>query len=518
MTATESEEEIPRADVPERATGELLRRATASATTEGGGLRLGALAAPVAELLRREVVTAPPAASIAEAARRMTAAGVGSIPVVDAAGRPLGILTDTDLRREVVAGGHPAEAPVITLAKRPVVTIGAAAPALEALQRMAEHGIAHLVVLDAAGRVSGVLSMRDLMLAEAHSPAAVLREVESATDLDGLARARQRVAGMLEAMVRTGIEPQRATRLVTALNDRATRRALAWAEAATTAELGTEPPRYCWLALGSEGREEQTLATDQDNALIYEEATDAAGLRWLERFAERANADLDRLGFPLCRGGVMARSPFWRRSLGGWTAQLQRWTDEASEQALMETAIFCDFRALHGDGALALQLREAVFGAVRRDAIFLAHLTRAALRTRPPLGLLRTFLVERSGEHRDTLDLKERGMAPLVDAARVLALRHDIAATNTFERLAAAAEARAIPATLAEDAREAYGFLMLLRLQHQLVQLGQGIALDSRINPRELPALQRRSLQVAFQVVQAVQGALSDRLGALPTG
>jgi CBS domain-containing protein len=506
-----------------RATAEILSRSEPS--VRGVDFGLQALVEPVSTRVRRTPVVCAPDTSIAEAARLMTDADIGSIPVVDEQERPLGIVTDSDLRRTVVAQARSVADPVSSIMSRPVVALRQSDPALEALRLMSDHGINHLVVVDARSRVRGVLSSGDLLLVQGNTPAAVLRNLETASNLDELAEARAQLTALLEDLVRVGVEPENATRVITALNDRASRRALVWAEAEATAALVEEadaefrPPSFCWLALGSEGREEQTLATDQDNALIHgADAGDALANRWLEVFSTRAIDSLERLGFPRCPGDVMASNPHWRRSLAGWRAQIGRWIDVADEQAMLESTIFFDFRPLYGDAALARALGETVRAEIPRNDIFLAHLTSAALRNRPPLGLIRTFVVERGGEHRDTLDLKERGMAPLVDAARVLALGNAIASTNTFERLSAAAEARAISPELAEDAREAYAFLMLVRIQHHLELQSQGRAPDNHINPDELSSLQRRTLKVAFQVVQAVQSALTDRFGGYVLG
>jgi CBS domain-containing protein len=509
----------------------LLRRATAEIAARddpgAAGLALGSqvLVEAIGGRVRRAPVVCPPDVPIADAARRMTEARVDSILVVDAERRAIGIVTDSDLRRLVVAQSLPSTAPVSSIMSHPVVSVRQVEPALEALRLMSEHGINHLVVVDESRLARGVISSADLLFAQANTPAAVLRDLETASDLDGLAAARARLHTLLEELVRVGVEPENATRVITALNDRASRRALAWAEAETvaefTAELGApfQPPPFCWLALGSEGREEQTLATDQDNALVHgAPPDDAVALRWLDAFGRRATDALERLGFPRCPGGVMASTPHWRRSLSGWRDRLRHWIAVPDEQAMLESAIFLDFRPLFGDASFADSLRETVRAEIPRNDIYLAHLTRASLRNRPPLGLIRTFATERSGDHRDTLNLKERGMAPLVDAARVLALGRGIPATNTFERFAAAADTGAIGRDLAEDAREAYAFLMLLRLQHHLALQVEGRAPDNHLNPHALSSLQRRTLKVAFQVVQAVQESLSSRFGGYGLG
>jgi CBS domain-containing protein len=492
--------------------------------TQRLGLGIQTLVAPIDSLVRRAPVVCPPTARIRDAALRMNEAGVGSILVVDDAMRPLGIVTDTDLRRKVVAEGRSSDEAVERIMSSPVLAVAGSAPAIDALQRMAEHGMRHLAVVDEAGRTTGVISAGGLLLAQGQSPAAVLRTLETAIDLDDLAAARTRLGPLLEEITRVGIDPEIATRTITALNDRAVRRALAWAEDDTVREVIEErgatfrPPRYCWLALGSEGRREQTLATDQDNAIVHDaDPDDAAAADWLERFARRAIAHLERIGFPRCPGEVMASNARWRRSLAEWEAQVALWMDEPSEQALLQSTIFFDFRPVHGDLSLGQALWARILGR-RRNDIFLAHLSRAATSVRPPLGVFRTFAVRMSGSLHGTFDLKERALAPLVDCARVLALANGVAETNTFERFARAADAQAISRSLAEDAREAYGFLMLARLQHHLEQRKKGIKPDNHLNPKELSSFQRRGLKAALEVVGQVQSAVGERFGGAMLG
>ena len=502
----------------------LLRLARAELARAGGGLEpaveLQSLAAPVASLLRRAPVLCAPGESLAAAARRMTEQGVGSLVVVDAERRPLGILTDADLRARVVARERSCDGPVGGAMSRPVRTVGEDAPLLEVLDRLAGGEIGHLVVVGREGRVVGVVSQGDLLRTQGRSPAALLHGLDSAAGVAELAQARQRVMRLLPELLHAGVEPELVTRLVTLLNDRAVGRALRWAEDAADADLGDGLPRppYAWLALGSEGRREQTLATDQDNALVHTaDPLDERALRWLECFARHAVDALERIGFPRCRGGVMASEPPWRRSLAEWERQLVLWTEEPAGTALVHSAIFFDLRPLHGDPALAASLWERIHALARRNDIFLAHLTQDAVGTVPPLRLLGGFALERTGPWRGTLNLKEKAMAPLVDCARVLALAGGLSETNTLLRFRSAAGVT-LSRELAEDAAEAFAFLYLVRLQHHLALAGRGEEPHNHLDPHALPAFQRRSLKIAFQVVQQVQAAVASRYSSASFG
>lgn len=502
-----------------RATASLfLREEGASGAARGMGLEpLRSLVLPVSAVVRRDPSTALADITVAQAARRMEREGIGCLLLVDEQLHPIGILTDTDLRNRVVAAELPLDTKVEAVMSRPVLGLPADAPVLEALRLMSDHGVRHLVVLGPRGETRGVVSATDLLRWQGRSPVALLHRVDAAADLEQLADARTATGAILVDLLRAGVEPEQATRVITTLNDGAVRRALRWAEEETSTELGTAPPRFCWLALGSEGRAEQTLATDQDNAIVHAaDPADRQAHRWLERFAARSVAALERIGFPHCTGNVMVTNPLWRRSLEQWRGQIARWTEETGAEEVLRSTIFFDLRPLHGDATLAAELRREILA--RRNDIFLLNLARDAAGKAPPLGLIRTFAVERSGPHRGTLDVKFRGIGPLVDCARVLALATGAQPTGTWERLRHAADAGGVSREVAQDALEAFSFLMTLRLQHQLERLERGETLDNHLNPRQLTPFQRQHLKVAFQVVRSVQSAVMVRLGGSPIG
>jgi CBS domain-containing protein len=269
------------------------------------------------------------------------------------------------------------------------------------------------------------------------------------------------------------------------------------------------PGEWCWLALGSEGRLEQTLATDQDNALIFDAAGDveAARERFLA-FAGEVNLALDACGFPLCKGGIMARNPKWCLSLQEWRAVFFGWIRSPEPGALLNASIFFDFRPLAGEARLAGELRASVLQAAAGNAAFRRAVAENALRVKPPLGLLRDFATESTGAFAGTLDLKSYGARPIVDGARLLALAHGLPATSTAARLRAAAHAGALPPAEADALLEAFHFIQTLRLRHQYLESGVVAGAENRIDPEQLNAIDRRILKAAFRQANVLQERL----------
>jgi CBS domain-containing protein len=308
-------------------------------------------------------------------------------------------------------------------------------------------------------------------------------------------------------MVAAGATPRHLGLAVSAVVDAITVRLLEAAEAA----LGPAPVPYAWLALGSQARHEQTVLTDQDNALLLDDALDpAAHDAYFDALARFVNEGLAACGFPFCPGEVMARNPRWRRPLQAWRAQFDAWIERPEPMALMQASHFFDLRAAAGDARLAERLLAHVRQKVVGNEVFVARMVANAIRNRPPLGFFRNLVVDSGGEHGDTLDLKLGGIMPIVELARIYALITGTAAIGTVERLRAGAEGRAVSREGAEDLEHALAFVSTLRARHQAGQLKRGVPPDSRVRPGELSALERAQLKDAFAVVRDHQELIAQ--------
>jgi CBS domain-containing protein len=489
-------------------------RQTAAAELPGGG---SDLAVPARQLAAREPLFVAPSAKVGDAARLMRASGASAVLVE---GTPPGILTDRDLRSRVLAEGHGPETPVTAAMTRPAITLPAGASLFEALLFMLEHGVHH-APLEHEQRIVGMVTDTDLLRLHLRSPLHLVRELEGLRDTAALGGYAHELAAIVEALSWRGAEASQIGRIVSRLNDTLVARLLALAEA----ELGPPSCPYSWIVLGSEGRMEQMLITDQDNALVWGEDSPAARA-YFPRLAERAVAGLLAASFPPCAGGFMATR--WQGPLAEWKRRFARWIEAPEPQALLEASNFFDFRPVHGALALAV-LDEALLRA-GREGIFLAHLAKSALAFRPPLGAFHQLRAEHGG-----INLKAGGILPIVGLARLYSLAAGSRARPTLERLEAAAQAGTLSREGSATLTEAFRFLLRLRLRSQLAALrhprGEAPGMEARgkaprpegllveppgpqlpeLRVEELPPLERRMLKETFLAIRELQEATALR-------
>ena len=464
----------------------------------------GRFARPLSSLIRRTPLSVPPGTPLADALAAMEAARVGSVVVADQAAQPLGILTLKDVLARVTLAGVPLATPIAEVMTPRPATLAADAPVADALLLMARQGIHHIPLVE-AGRLVGVVSEKDVFALRRLSVEGITSAIARSGDAARLPALAHDIGDLAHSLLAQGMDAENLTAIISSLNDRLTERIITLECEADDALIGL---RWCWLALGSEGRMEQTLATDQDNALIFA-ATGDAQCAALRAFALRVNNRLDACGFPLCRGDIMASNPKWCLSATAWQQQFGQWIDHGSPEALLHASIFFDFRPLAGDAALALDLRAWLNRAARNNPRFLHQMAGNALRNRPPLGVVRDFVLSDDNAHPNTIDLKLNGATPFVDAARIFALAAGSPQTNTAKRLREAAHALHIPAAELADWNRAFHFLQLLRLRHQHGQQRAGLPPDNHLDPDTLNPLDRRILKEALRQARKVQARLA---------
>jgi CBS domain-containing protein len=468
---------------------ERLRRSVAVETLPIGG----ELATPVGRLQASPPIFISGGISIGEAARRMRGAGVSSVLVE---GDPIGILTDRDLRSRVLAEGRGPDTRVEEVATRPVQTVSAQSTLFETLVFMLERRIHHAPLED-EGRITGIITDTDLLRLQVKSPLYLLRNIERLTIPGDLPRYVQELTAMVEALLWGGLDALQIGPVVSKLNDALVVRLLRWTEA----ELGPPPVPYAWIVFGSEGRMEQTLITDQDNALVFRDDGDATEAYFAE-LAGRVVQLLVTASFPACPGGFMATN--WRRSLPSWLQLFRGWVEMPEPRALLEVLNFFDFRPAHG--GLDLNELDELLLAAGKEKLFLAHLARASLGLQPPIGPFRHIREAEGG-----VDLKKGGIVPIVGLARLYALEAQSSARSTRARLEAAADAGTMSHEGARTLTEAFRFLLAMRLRNQLRQIRAGERPTNRAPLEFLSALERQQLKDVFEAIRQMQEATALR-------
>jgi CBS domain-containing protein len=460
----------------------------------------------VGDLARRTPVSVRSDATILEATRVMSAERISSVLVTDGE-RLVGILTDRDLRTRVLAAGLDPAAPVSAVMTPDPATTGPDSLVMEALLELARRNIHHLPIVE-DGRPSGMITATDLLRLQQASPVFLVGDIAKAPDVPTLAELATRLQWVVAGLVRQGTSAHDAGRVVTTVGDAIEQRLLALAEA----ELGPPPVPYAWLTLGSRARFEQALGPDQDHALLLHDSYRAEPhAAYFEVLAERVTAGLETIGYPRCRGDKMATNPKWRQPLATWRGHVARWVGTPTSEAVMEASVFFDLRHQYGDPELTAELARVQRRAAQEAPIFLAHLAAHAATHHAPLGFFRELVVDRSGEHRDTLDVKRGGINIVVEIARLHGLACGSEANSTIERLDDGVAARRLSPALAADLRDAWEFLSHLRLRHQAEQVRAGRPADNWVDPSGISHFEKRHLKAAFGVIRSAQGALAQR-------
>lgn len=456
------------------------------------------------DLMTSGTITADPQTALIDAAGLMRKHNVSCLPIV-ANDRILGILTDTDLRNRVVAESADTARPVSEFMTADITTLECDALAFDALVLMMQHDIAHLPIT-VGGKLAGILTHTNLVRAQSRSAVYMIGEIHRFENTADMARVVRQIPDLLVSLVESGATAHKIGRIITSICDALTHRLIALAEQ----RLGPPPVPYVWAACGSQGRQEQTGISDQDNCLILDDSYDpAAHGDYFKSFAKFVSDGLDEAGYFYCPGDMMATNPDWCQPVSKWKSYFRDWIDKPGPKAQMLASVMFDLRPIHGSRELFDDVQKGTLERARQNSIFIAHLLSNALTHSPPLGFFGTLALE-GGEHRGTIDLKHSGVVPIVDIARVYALEAAIGEVNTHRRLEEEREAKVMSASGAADLLAAFEFIAITRLRHQARQIRAGKKPDNFMAPDEISHLERDQLKKAFQVVKTIQSALSN--------
>jgi len=460
---------------------------------------------PISAIFRPNIVSCPHDATVGEAAQKMAKNDSGSIFIKDEKGKVNAIITDADLRNRAVAeslnDGHPASA----IVSAPIVSVPADAQVFEAFITMIGEDRKHLAVTSKANDIIGTISDKDLIAAQANSTYLLIKTIKAANNVNQLENMHSKMALMLLDPIRNGANPEYITRLITTISDAILDKVIEF----SIAKLGKPPCKFAFMIMGSEGREEQTLVSDQDNGIIYEDLEDEKDRAYAsEYFGKLADLVCDRLntaGYKFCDGECMAKNPQWCQPLLGWKKYFHNWIYQGSPEDLLHASIFFDFKGAWGDLELTDQLKSFLTGSVEKRAGFLRHLTENAMHFKPPIGLFGKLIVESEGEHKDAFNVK-RAIQPIVDFARVYSLKHGIVQTNTLTRLFRLYTKHVLTNKQYIDLVQSYNYVMHLRFLRQITTIvDEEKQPDNYINPNNLSYLDKAMLKEVFKKIEQFQ-------------
>jgi len=453
----------------------------------------------------RSPIWCAPDATVRSALAAMRTHAIGSILVAAEDATPVGIFTLRDVVDRVVLVDGALEQPISSVMSTGLHTLPPDATVHDAVLLMLARGVRHVLVVESR-RLVGLVSEKDLFALQPLTMRRLAAAIRSAGDVEHLVSLSADIRALARELLDEGTAPGPLTELISSLNDLLTQRIL-------DVELaGAEPEgiRFCWIALGSEGRSEQTLHSDQDNGIIFEGTRAADDVRArLVRRAARANEALARCGFPLCAGNIMASNPEWCLSLGEWEQRFANWIGAGDPQSLLNASIFFDFRPIHGDRDLAGALRRDLLERTGRSPRFLRQMAGNALRNRPPLGLLGDFATTNSKAGPRTIDLKLNAAMIFSDAARIYALASGVPHTNTCDRLREFAHRTHLAPLEAQAWIDAFLLIQVMRLRAQHAQSAAGEPLSNRIDPMKLNELEQRVLKEALRQARRLQSRLA---------
>lgn len=460
------------------------------------------------------VVSCSPSTTVQEASIKMDQANVASIIVVDPNGCPLGIMTDSDLRRKVVSKALNLQTSISEIMAQPVLTVKKNITHSEALIAMMKYGIHHLCITE-NGKTNtaaiGVIAERDLMLDQGLHPAVLMKFIRLAKSQTELISYRTKLDALLDKYREREAPIDHVTKIAATVNDSIVERSIQIFE-----ELnGKAPMKYCWISLGSMGRLEQILKTDQDHALILEKTPDHTEETYFRQMGEYVSHTLEKWGLSEDIAGISAANSTYGVSLNEWKHRFTTWLRTPEPESILNSSIFFDLRPVAGQEALGLQLKQHILASIDHNGLFFPMMANDALKISPPLSFFRQFIVEKNGEHKDEFDLKKRALLPFCDIARILSLHAGfIESSNTMMRFEYLALQEESNRHLFNEASNAYGWLLKLRWTKGTLQ-GDG---GRYINLQNLSKRERQRMRDIFGLLSDLEQIVkvrfqTDRIG-----
>ena len=458
----------------------------------------------------KKLITCFSTTTAKEIAEIMIKKNVGAILVIEDK-LPIGIITDKDLRNKIVTGEFPITTKADLIMTKPVITYPKRMTVTQAQMAMMKSNISHLCITKdgtANSKAVGILSKHDLMVELGNNPAVLIKAIKRAKKAKQIKPIRANIMQLLQGYLDQNIPMTLTSKIITELNDVCIKQVITIA----LKKMKTPPPvKFAWLALGSQGRSEQLLHTDQDNALVYEDVSEElkeATKSYFLELATHVNKGLFEIGYDYCPAEMMASNPKWCLSLGEWKSLVHHWITNPGKNEVLLSFIFFDYSLSFGDRELVNNLSDFIFENIKANPVFYIHLVSGALQSPSPTGFFRQLLVEQDGAHKDFFDIKRRALMPLTDAARVLILSHSVKSiSNTPERFEKLAELEPHNRELYLACSYSYKALLKFRTEQGLLHhdSGQFIALES------LSKLEKIKLKRTFKTIKELQELITIR-------
>ncbi len=467
-------------------------------------ISLGELVQPALAVPRR--------CTIQETALQMTKANANTAVITDN-GSLCGIVTDQDFRQRVVADQIDLSGAIDQIMTANPYTLPPTVPASEAVLLMARHNFRHLPVVETASKkIQGIVSTTDLLRSQSHNAVFLVGDIHLAKDIERLKYLSTHLPKALVNMVRSHLPAYDIGHAISSVGQAITRRLLYLAEE----QFGPPPVPYAFIVAGSMARYEQTAHSDQDNGMILSDDYDPEQHEaYFMNIAKFVSDGLDACGYIYCPGNIMATNPQWRQPLSVWRGYFDEWINRPEPKALLYSSIFFDLRSIYGEHNLMQELRTEILQKTRKGSLFQAFMAANALNYQPPLGIFKGFVLEKTGNNVKALDMKKRGVVPVIDLVRVYTLAQGIEKLNTVQRLdAIAAAPGGLSRETVADLKDAFEFISMTRLEHQAMQIEAGKEPDNFVPPEQLSALERRHLKDAFAVVSDVQSSMEHNYQA----
>lgn len=451
-----------------------------------------------------DIVTCDMNSPVSEVATLMTKNKCNSVLVKSDTNEFIGIITDADLRIRVIASKTNYQEPAFKIMTSPIATILEDAMVFEAVIMMQEDDIRHIAVKNADNKIIGLISIKEIILIQRHSSAYLIKEINMAEDVDKIVEAHERLPRLIKALIDSGAQAKNITRIITSVSDAITIKLIDFA----IKKIGPPPCEFSFMTLGSEAREEQTLKTDQDNAIIFEDIDSKVNQKYFLELGELVCTWLDKAGYDFCEGDVMAKNPKWCQPISQWVKYFSKWINTSDPQALIDINIFFDFRNVYGSKELTGRLKDFIDKASANKNLFFYHMAKSSLEFKPPINIFGNISAKTDSSGESIINTKDAIM-PIVGFAKVYSLKNNLLQTNTLDRFKQLYERKIITEEVYKDISHAYNFLMVLRFKSQADKINNKEKPDNNINLKDLTHIQLTTLRKIFSQISNFQTKLS---------